>query len=53
MGAAVVRLCNRFAPDEDPDALARDTIEAALAGLRAGIPFSFQSKACGDSPARS
>jgi AcrR family transcriptional regulator len=53
MGAAVVRLCNRFAPDEDPEALARDTLEAALAGLRAGIPLTFQSKACGYSPARS
>ena len=54
MGAAVVQLsCNRFAPGEDPEALARDTLEAALAGLRAGIPLSFQSKACGDSSARS
>jgi AcrR family transcriptional regulator len=53
LGAAVARLCNRFGPDEDPDALARDTLEAALAGLRAGIPITFQSKACGDSPARS
>ena len=53
LGAAVARLCNRFAPDEDPEALARDTLEAALAGLRAGIPISFKSKACGDSPARS
>jgi AcrR family transcriptional regulator len=53
LGAAVARLCNRFAPDEDPEALARDTLEAALAGLRAGIPISFKSKACGESPARS
>ena len=53
IGAAVVQLSARFAPGEDPDALARDTLEATLAGLRAGIPLSFQSKACGDSPARS
>ena len=46
-------LGNRFAPGEDPEALARDTLEAALAGLRAGIPLSFQSKTCGDSSARS
>jgi AcrR family transcriptional regulator len=36
-GAAVLRLCDRLAPGEDADALARDTLEAALAGLRAGI----------------
>ena len=53
VGAAVVQLSARFAPGEDPDALARDTLEAALAGLRAGIPLSFQSKTCGDSSARS
>jgi AcrR family transcriptional regulator len=53
VGAAVVQLSARFAPGEDPDALARDTLEAALTGLRSGIPLSFQSKACGDLPARS
>ena len=53
IGAAVVQLSARFAPGEDPDALARDTLEAALTGLRTGFPHSFQSKACGDSPARS
>src|SRR5215203_4203272 len=53
VGSAVVHLCNRFNPDEDPDALAHDTLEAVLAGLRAGIPLTFHSKTCGDSPARS
>ena len=53
IGAAVVHLCNRFAPGEDPEALARDTLEATLAGLRAGVRLSFQSKTCGDSSARS
>ena len=53
VGAAVVQLSARFAPGEDPDALARDTLEAALTGLRTGIPLSFQSKTCGDSSARS
>ena len=37
-GAAVMRLCDRLAPGEDADALARDTLEAALTGLRAGFP---------------
>ena len=53
IGAAVVHLCNRFAPGEDPEALARDTLEAALTGLRAGVALSFQAKTCGDSPVRS
>jgi AcrR family transcriptional regulator len=45
-GAAVMRLCERLAPGEDADALARDTLEAALAGLRAGITHSFHSQKC-------
>ncbi len=45
-GVAVLRLCERLAPGEDPDALARDTLEAALTGLRAGITHSFQPKKC-------
>ena len=36
-GVAVMRLCERLSPGEDADALARDTLEAALTGLRAGI----------------
>ena len=34
VGAAVVRLCDRLSPGEDADALARDTLEATLTGLR-------------------
>jgi AcrR family transcriptional regulator len=45
-GAAVLRLCERLAPAEDADALARDTLEAAIAGIRAGIPHSFRAAAC-------
>ena len=40
-GAAVARLCGRVAPGEDSDALARDTLEAALTGLRTGFPATF------------
>src|SRR5205809_6452774 len=36
-GAAVMRLCGRLGPHDDADALARDTLEAALTGLRTGI----------------
>jgi AcrR family transcriptional regulator len=35
-GAAALRLCDRLAPGEDGDALARASIDAALLGLRAG-----------------
>ena len=46
-GVAVLRLCERLAPGEDADALARDTLEAALTGLRAGIPQTFRAGECG------
>jgi AcrR family transcriptional regulator len=45
-GAAVMRLCGRLSPNEDADALARDTLEAALTGLRTGIPHTFHSEPC-------
>ncbi len=41
-GAAVIGLCERLAPGEDPDALARDTIEAAISGLRHGAATTFK-----------
>ncbi|MBI2220533.1 MAG: TetR/AcrR family transcriptional regulator [Acidobacteria bacterium] len=47
-GPATAALCQRLAPDEDPDALARDTLEAALAGLRAGIPTTFKPSQCNE-----
>ena len=34
-GPATIQLCNRLGPGEEPDALARDTLETAIAGLRA------------------
>jgi AcrR family transcriptional regulator len=46
-GAATAKLCERLAPDEDSDALARDTLEAALTGLRAGCPTTFKPSPCG------
>jgi AcrR family transcriptional regulator len=50
-GAAVSRLCHRGVPGEDADALARDTLEAALTGLRAGFPTSFvPAPHCSESP---
>jgi AcrR family transcriptional regulator len=45
-GVALMRLAERLAPGEDADALARDTLEACLTGLRAGITHSFQPKKC-------
>ena len=45
-GVAVFRLADRLAPGEDPDALARDTLEAALTGLRAGAPITSRPVPC-------
>ena len=45
-GASVFRLSNRLAPGEDADALAHDVLDAALAGLRAGVRLQFE--ACSD-----
>jgi AcrR family transcriptional regulator len=45
-GASVFRLSNRLAPGEDADALAHDVLEAALGGLKAGVPLQFE--ACSD-----
>ena len=40
-GPAVLGNTCRLAPDEDPDALARDVLETTLAGLRAGTSLTF------------
>lgn len=40
-GPAVLGSTCRLAPDEDPDALARDVLETTLAGLRAGTSLRF------------
>ncbi len=42
-GAAAMRLCDRMEQGEDADALARDTLEAALQGLRHGAPNTFRT----------
>ena len=41
-GAAVARLCGRMVLGADADAMARDTLEAALTGCRAGFPHGFE-----------
>ena len=46
LGAAVGRLCHRVMPGDDADALARDTLEAALTGLRTGFPTTFIPSDC-------
>ena len=45
-GAATLCLCDRLARGEDGDALARATLEAALAGIRAGAAQSFSIASC-------
>ena len=46
MGPSVMRLCNRLGPGEDAAALARDTLEAALGGIRAGVQLTFHPGGC-------
>ena len=45
-GAAVMRLCERVAPGTNTDGVARDTLEAALTGQRAGVPATFKPGPC-------
>jgi AcrR family transcriptional regulator len=52
VGVSVLQLCNRLAPGEDADALARDTLEAALTGLRTGFPKTFHPGPCEGSSVR-
>ena len=45
-GAATLRLCDRLAPGEDGDTLARATLETAIQGLRAGSALNFSLSPC-------
>lgn len=45
-GAATLRLCDRLAPGEDGDALARATLETAIQGLRAGAALNVALAPC-------
>src|SRR3954469_6417786 len=45
-GAAALRLCDRLAPGEDGDVLARATIDAALLGIRAGAGRDLPDSSC-------
>ena len=46
VGVAMMRLSDRLAPEENPDALARDTIEVILAGLRSGVALHAPTFYC-------
>ena len=48
-GAAVGRLTQRVVPGEDADALAHDTLEATLTGLRTGFATTFVPMHCPES----
>jgi AcrR family transcriptional regulator len=47
-GVSAMRLCDRLAPGEDGDALAHDTLEAALVGLRTGFTHTYRPASCTD-----
>jgi AcrR family transcriptional regulator len=42
LGVCMVRLCERMAPGEDADALARVTIDAVITGFRTGFSHSYR-----------
>ena len=46
LGAATIRLAQRLAPGEDPDALAHDVIESLLAGFTTDIQTTFVASEC-------
>jgi AcrR family transcriptional regulator len=46
VGPSVLALCERLAPDEDRDLLARDVLEAVIAGLRSGCAITFNPREC-------
>ena len=48
-GVASMRLCDRMAPSEDADALARATLVAVITGLKAGAARSVDLPECSDS----
>ena len=46
LGPSVIGACQRLAPGEDCDLLARDVLDTTLAGLRAGVELSFLPCEC-------
>jgi len=50
IGPAVVGLCQRLAPGEDRDLLARDVLESVLAGLTSGCTTTFNPRECIGAP---
>lgn len=46
LGPATLGFAKRLGPGEDPDALARDILEAVLAGFQAGVTTTFHACAC-------
>ena len=46
-GVSAMRLCDRLEPGDDPDRLARITLEAALTGLRTGFDYSGRPATAG------
>jgi hypothetical protein len=48
IGPAVIGIRHRLATGEDYDALARDVLNATIAGLQAGVSTSFVSCKCSE-----
>lgn len=50
VGPSVLGLCQRLAPGENGDLLARDVLESVVAGLEAGCPITFNPRECFENP---
>ncbi len=46
VGPSVLGLCQRLAPGEDADQLARDVLESVVAGLKSGCAITFNPREC-------
>jgi AcrR family transcriptional regulator len=46
IGVATLRLSERLGPDQDTEALARDVLDVAIAGLRSGIALRSKGHEC-------
>jgi len=46
VGPSVLGLCQRLAPGEDADLLARDVLDSVLSGLKSGRPLTFNPREC-------
>jgi hypothetical protein len=50
MGVAMMRVAERLGPDENPEDLAYDALEVAIAGLKSGVTLRAGKSHCALDP---